>query len=192
MWQERPKWGRWGWHSQALRNIPSGKEMGRDTGFAVELAPFVEKAWLSGLREAIRWPGLRCRLCRFVYNLEVLTESFSCEYVFISDEDSITFSAHLSAFLRIQWDQENRLLCLEDLSHSAAKCLLKSQTGRHSLRFLTQCQTSWFMGPSTSYLHVDFLKKNSEILPRFWALNNNINQDLLYIIICIISNNINI
>lgn len=41
-------------HPQALRNIPSGKQMRRDTGFAVELAPFVEKAWLSGLREVIR------------------------------------------------------------------------------------------------------------------------------------------
>lgn len=192
MWQKRHKWRRWGWHSQALRNIPSGKQTGRDTGFTAELAFSVEKAWLNGLREDIRWWGLWCRLYHFVDNLEVLIESFSCEHVFISDEDSITFLAYRSAFLRTQWDQRNRRLCLEDLSHNVVECLLKSQTGRPPWRILAQWQKSWFMGSSTSYIHVDFLKKSSEFFPRFWALNNNINQDLLYIIIYIISNNINI
>lgn len=41
-------------HPKALSNKPSGKQMGRDTGFTEEWAPSVEKTQLRGLQEVIR------------------------------------------------------------------------------------------------------------------------------------------
>ena len=82
---------------QALGNIPSGKQMGRDTGFAVELAPFVEKAWSVDSGRSL---GDEACVggCATLFITWRFSESFSCEYAFISDEDIITFWAHLSAF----------------------------------------------------------------------------------------------